>query len=68
MNNSDIIQMINKMDKEYNSIKKECLTITVHTNMSYNETIMLTYDDKVLLAEIIKEKVDAQKNTTTIPG
>lgn len=59
------------MDKEYMSIKKESLIISMNTTLPYNETILLSYDDKKLISEIFKEKTDSVKtgsNAMIPPG
>ena len=60
----EILQEADKLDKEARDIKKEALRVCWYMRgMGYQEALMLSYDERMIVGEIIKENLETTKKT-----
>lgn len=57
---SEIVDLSNRLDKEAKALIKEILRIAwqMRGGITLNEAYMLSYDDRNIIAEIIKENME----------
>jgi hypothetical protein len=60
----EILQEVKALDKDARLIKKDILKICWYMRgMSYSEGMMLTWEDREIAAEIVKENLETTKKT-----
>lgn len=60
----EILQLAAQMDKEARAIKKEALKLCWYMRgLSYSEAMHLSYEERELIGEIIKENLETTKKT-----
>lgn len=60
----EIQEYVKQLEKEERDIKKDLLKICWYMRgMSYNEALMLSYDERMIIGEIIKENLETTKKT-----
>ncbi len=60
----EIREYIKRLEKEERDIKKDLLKICWYMRgMSYQEALMLSYDERMIVGEIIKDNLETTKKT-----
>ncbi len=60
----EIREYVKHLEKEERDIKKDLLKICWYMRgMSYQEALMLSYDERMIVGEIIKENLETTKKT-----
>jgi hypothetical protein len=60
----EILQEVKRLDKEARDIKKEALKMCWYMRgMSYSEAMHLSYEERVIIGEIIKDNLETTKKT-----
>ena len=60
----EILQEADKLDKEARDIKKEALRVCWYMRgMSYGEVMHLSYEERQIISEIIKDNIETTKKT-----
>lgn len=60
----EILQEVKALDRDARLIKKDILKICWYMRgMSYSEGMMLTWEDREIAAEIVKENLETTKKT-----
>jgi hypothetical protein len=60
----EILRYSEKLDKEAKGIKKDLLKICWYMRgLSFNEAMMMSYEDRELVSEIIKENLETTKKS-----
>ncbi len=60
----EILRLTEKMDKEAKAIKKDVLKMCWYMRgLSYSEAMHLSWEERELVGEIIKENLDTTKKT-----
>jgi hypothetical protein len=60
----EILEESNRLDKEARGIKKEALQICWYMRgLSYSEAMHLSYEERSIVNEIIKENLETTKKT-----
>lgn len=60
----EILQISQEMDKEARALKKDVLKMCWYMRgLSYAEGMMLSYEERELVGEIIKENLETTKKT-----
>jgi hypothetical protein len=60
----EILQEADRLDKEARAIKKDALRICWYMRgMSYSEAVNLSYEERQLVSEIIKDNLETTKKT-----
>jgi len=60
----EIIELSNKMDKEVRAIKKDVFKMCWYMRgLSYSEGMNLSWDEREIISEIIKENLETTKKT-----
>lgn len=60
----EIREYVKKLEREERDIKKDLLKICWYMRgMSYQEALMLSYDERMIVGEIIKENLETTKKT-----
>mgnify|MGYP006285984525 CR=1 FL=1 len=60
----EVLQMSDKMDKEARAIKKEVLKMCWYMRgLSYSEGMNLSFEEREIIGEIIKENLETTKKT-----
>lgn len=60
----EILQLSQDMDKEARAIKKDVMKLCWYMRgLSYSEGMMLSWDEREIIGEIIKENLDTTKKT-----
>jgi hypothetical protein len=67
MNNDEIVQELEKMDKESIGIKEEVIRITwwMRGGINLEQSWNLSLTDRKIIGEMIKENLEASKKTGT---
>jgi hypothetical protein len=61
---AEILQYSDKLDKEAKGIKKDLLKMCWYMRgLSYNEAMMMSYEERELIGEIIKENLETTKKS-----
>ena len=60
-----ILQYIEELEKDSKKIKEEALKFTWHMRggLSYNEAMSLSYSEREIISNIIKENIETTKKT-----
>jgi len=60
----EILQEVKRLDKEARDIKKEALKMCWYMRgMSYTEAMHLSYEERLIIGEIIKDNLETTKKT-----
>jgi hypothetical protein len=60
----EILRLTEKMDKEAKALKKDILKMCWYMRgLSYSEAMHLSWEERELVSEIIKENLDTTKKT-----
>jgi hypothetical protein len=60
----EILQEVKRLDKEARDIKKEALKMCWYMRgMSYGEAMHLSYEERSIIGEIIKDNLETTKKT-----
>lgn len=60
----EIREHVKQLEREERDIKKDLLKICWYMRgMSYQEALMLSYDERMIVGEIIKENLETTKKT-----
>lgn len=60
----EIQEYVKQLEREERDIKKDILKICWYMRgMSYQEALMLTYDERMIVGEIIKDNLETTKKT-----
>lgn len=60
----EILQLSQEMDKEARAIKKEVMKLCWYMRgLSYSEGMTLSWDEREIIGEIIKENLETTKKT-----
>ncbi len=60
----EILQEVQRLDKEARDIKKEALKMSWYMRgMSYTEVMHLSYEERTIIGEIIKDNLETTKKT-----
>jgi hypothetical protein len=60
----EIIELSKKMDKDVRAVKKEVLKLCWYMRgLSYSEGMNLSWDEREIVGEIIKENLETTKKT-----
>lgn len=60
----EILQEVKQLDKEARDIKKESLKMCWYMRgMSYSEAMHLSYEERSIIGEIIKDNLETTKKT-----
>lgn len=60
----EILQESEKLDKEAKMIKKDCLKLCWYMRgLSYTEIMNMSWDEREIIGEIIKENLETTKKT-----
>lgn len=65
LDNSDILELLERLDRESKALKEELLNICwfMRGSISYDEAMMLSSDDRELIAKIIKRNMETTKES-----
>ena len=60
----EILQEASDLDKQARALKKDCLNLACYMRgLSYSEAMNLSYEERELVGEIIKENLETTKKT-----
>ena len=60
----EILQYSKQLDKEAREIKRDILKLCWYMRgLSYNEGMMLSYEERAIVGELIKENLETTKTT-----
>lgn len=67
MSNNDIVQELEKMDKESNGLKDEIIRITwwMRGGINYDQAWNLSLKERRMISELIKDNMETSKKTGT---
>lgn len=67
MNNEEIVQELEKMDKESNGLKEEIIRITwwMRGGINYDQAWNLNLKERRIIGNLIKENMETSKKTGT---
>ena len=65
LSNEEIVELIKQYDKDSKAIKTDLLTTCwyMRGSISYDDTMMLSFEDRELINKIIKDNLDTTKET-----
>ena len=65
LDNPDILELLERLDRESKALKEELLNICwfMRGSISYDEAMMLSSDDRELIAKIIKRNIETTKES-----
>ena len=65
LDNPDILELLERLDRESKALKEELLNICwfMRGSISYDEAMMLSSDDRELIAKIIKRNMETTKES-----
>ena len=65
LTNDEVVAWLEKMDRESKALKQEILKFTwyMRGGLSYDDAIMLSYEDRKIISEIIKENLETTKES-----
>jgi signal-transduction protein with cAMP-binding, CBS, and nucleotidyltransferase domain len=63
--NEEIVEYLQELDKESKALRKELLTLCwfMRGSISYDEAMMLSYQDRELINEIIKNNMETTEKS-----
>ncbi|MSQ05513.1 MAG: hypothetical protein EXR40_05965 [Nitrosomonadaceae bacterium] len=56
--NAEVISMVNEYKEEARSLIKDVQQLAVYSGLSYNEVMHMSLEERQVLAEVVKEKID----------
>ena len=60
----EILQEASDLDKQARALKKDCLKLAWYMRgLSYSEAMHLSYEEREIVGEIIKENLDTTKSS-----
>jgi hypothetical protein len=64
-NDQDVVNLLGKLDRESKALKHEALKFSwyMRGGLSYDDAMMLSYDDRKIISEIIKENLETTKES-----
>ena len=61
---TEILEYVEKVEKEGRDLKKDVLKICWYMRgLSYNEAMMLSHEERMIISEIIKENLETTKKS-----
>jgi hypothetical protein len=65
LTNDKIVEYIEEFDKDSKAIKKDLLTTCwyMRGSISYDDAMMLSYEDREIIAKIIKDNLETTKES-----
>lgn len=65
LESEEIIQLLDKMDKETKALKHDILTLCwfMRGSISYDDAMMLSPDDRDIIGKIIKSNLETTKDS-----
>ena len=65
MTNDKIVEYIEEFDKDSKAIKRDLLTTCwyMRGSISYDDAMMLSYEDREIIAKIIKDNLETTKES-----
>ena len=65
LSNEEIVELLEEFDKDSKAIKKDLLTMCwyMRGSISYEDAIMLSYDDRKLIGDIIKSNLETTEKS-----
>lgn len=61
----DVVNLLGKLDRESKALKHEALKFSwyMRGGLSYDDAMMLSYDERKIISEIIKENLETTKES-----
>ena len=61
----DVVNLLGKLDRESKALKHEALKFSwyMRGGLSYDDAMMLSYDDRKIISDIIKENLETTKES-----
>jgi hypothetical protein len=65
LTNDEVIDWLGKLDRESKALKQEVLKFSwyMRGGLSYDDAIMLSYEDRKIISDIIKENLETTKES-----
>jgi hypothetical protein len=65
LSNEEIVESLEQFDKEIKAIKKDLLTTCwfMRGSISYDNAMMLSYDDRRIITDLIKDNLETTKES-----
>ena len=65
LSNDEVVSWLEKLDKESKALKKETLKFSwyMRGGLSYDDAMMLSYDERKIISDIIKENLETTKDS-----
>ena len=65
MNEAEIIEFLESMDKSSKALKREILSLCwyMRGSISYDEAMLLSFEERSIIGDIIKSNVEATKKS-----
>ena len=65
LSNEEIVMLLNEHDKDSKAIKKDLLTACwyMRGSISYDDAMMLSFDDRTMINDIIKSNLETTKES-----
>lgn len=65
LSNEEIVELINSLDKDSKAIRKDLLTMCwyMRGSITYEEAIMLNYEERQMISEIIKSNLETTEKS-----
>lgn len=64
-NDDDVVKLLGKLEKESKALKHEALKFSwyMRGGLSYDDAMMLSYEDRRIISDIIKENLETTKDS-----
>ena len=64
-NDQDVVNLLGKLDRESKALKHEALKFSwyMRGGLSYDDAMMLSYDDRKIISDVIKENLETTKES-----
>jgi hypothetical protein len=65
LNNQSIVELLNQFDKDTKALKKDLLTACwyMRGSLSYDDAMMLSYEDRTIINDIIKNNLETTEKS-----
>ena len=65
LTNEEIVEWLGQLDKDSKAIKKDLLTLCwfMRGSISYDDAMMLSYQDREIIGDIIKQNMETTKES-----
>jgi hypothetical protein len=65
LTNEEVVNLLGKLDRESKALKREVLKFSwfMRGGLPYNDAIMLSYEDRKIISDIIKENLETTKES-----